>query len=65
MPCLIFYYIILLMIRIFSGEMGVSLAGRPGLLYGKLCAEEELALWEHRDQDDDSNSRRPGNFISL
>ena len=42
--------------------MGVSLAGRPGLLYGKLCAEDELALWEQRDQDDDSNSRRPGEF---
>ncbi|RXG62047.1 Serine/threonine-protein kinase minibrain [Armadillidium vulgare] len=38
-------------------EMGSNVGNRPGLLYGKLCAEEELALWEHRE-DQGENSRR-------
>ena len=41
--------------------MGVAVGNnRSGLLYGKLCAEDEYALWEHRDEQGESSRRRTG-----
>ena len=41
--------------------MGVTVASnRSGLLYGKLCAEDELVLWEHRDDQGENTRRRTG-----